>query len=63
MAEENPAEVASAEVFDEFQVAEVEVAIGGKSSGSFDGGPVWVGVAVGTEVKGGGAAGFIKAES
>lgn len=57
-------------------MAEVEFAVGGDVGGGFDGGPMWVGVAVGTAVVGssssssggsggggGGEAGLVEAES
>lgn len=52
-AEEDTAEVAGAEVADEFEVAEVDGAGGGEGGGGLDGGPVGVGLAVGAFVEGG----------
>lgn len=51
-AEEDAAEVAGAEVANEFEVAEVDGATGGEGGGGFDGGPVGVGFAVGAFVEG-----------
>lgn len=53
-AEEDAAEVAGAEVAEEFKVAEVEAAVGGEVGCGLDGGPVGVGAAVGTAGDGGG---------
>lgn len=65
MAQEHTAEVAGAEMADEFEVAEVEMAVGRESSSGSDGGPVRVGAVVGAEVEGGGSGGetrFIEAK-
>lgn len=60
-AQEDAAEVAGADVTEEFEVAEVECAVGGEGSGGLDGGPLGVALAVRAAVevgdRGGGGGG------
>lgn len=50
-AKENSTEISGSDVADEFEVAEVEVAVGGEIGGGSDGGPVGIGFAVGARVE------------